>query len=144
LIPSHEWLGYYQASLTGRRNLHFLTWLLEQMSAITTHILDTSRGRPASGLHVILEIQSADQSWELIGKGTTDADGRLKELLPQEYVLAQGIYRLTFDTASYFASQNVESFYPEVTIIFSVRDEAQHYHVPLLLNPYGYSTYRGS
>jgi 5-hydroxyisourate hydrolase len=114
------------------------------MSAITTHILDTSRGRPASGVHVILEIQSAEHGWELIGKGTTDADGRLKELLPQEHVLAQGIYRLWFDTASYFSSQNVESFYPEVTIIFSVRDEAQHYHVPLLLNPYGYSTYRGS
>jgi 5-hydroxyisourate hydrolase len=114
------------------------------MSAITTHVLDTSLGRPASGVPVILEIQSADHGWELIGKGTTDADGRLKELLPQEYVLARGLYRLTFDTSLYFASQNVESFYPEVTIIFSVRDAAQHYHVPLLLNPYGYSTYRGS
>jgi 5-hydroxyisourate hydrolase len=114
------------------------------MSAITTHILDTSLGLPASGVPVILEIQSVAHGWELVGKGTTDADGRLKELLPQEHVLSQGIYRLTFDTASYFSSQNVESFYPEVTIIFSVRDAAQHYHVPLLLNPYGYSTYRGS
>jgi 5-hydroxyisourate hydrolase len=114
------------------------------MSAITTHILDTSRGRPASGVQVTLEIQSAEQSWELIGKGWTDADGRLKELLAEDHVLAEGIYRLCFETSLYFASQNVESFYPEVTVIFSVRDKAQHYHVPLLLNPYGYSTYRGS
>jgi 5-hydroxyisourate hydrolase len=114
------------------------------MSAITTHVLDTSRGRPASGVPVTLEIQSAEHGWWLIGKGETDADGRFKELLSQEHVLAQGLYRLTFDTATYFASQNVESFYPEVCIIFSVRDAAQHYHVPLLLNPYGYSTYRGS
>jgi 5-hydroxyisourate hydrolase len=114
------------------------------MSAITTHILDTSKGRPASGVPVTLEIQAAEQSWELIGKGRTDADGRLKELLPEKHLLAGGIYRLTFNTSLYFASENVESFYPEVVVIFHVRDEAQHYHVPLLLNPYGYSTYRGS
>jgi 5-hydroxyisourate hydrolase len=114
------------------------------MSAITTHVLDTSRGRPASGVLVSLETQSVEHGWELIGKGETDADGRLKELLPPGYALARGLYRLTFETASYFASQNVESFYPEVSIVFSVRDAAQHYHVPLLLNPYGYSTYRGS
>jgi 5-hydroxyisourate hydrolase len=114
------------------------------MSAITTHILDTSLGRPARGVPVTLEIQSGERSWELIGHGKTDADGRLKELLPRGHVLAEGIYRLTFDTASYFSSQSVESFYPEVAVVFHVRDVAQHYHVPLLLNPYGYSTYRGS
>jgi 5-hydroxyisourate hydrolase len=114
------------------------------MSAITTHILDTSRGRPASGVPVFLEIQTAEHGWELIGKGETDADGRLKELLPQGHVLMEGVYRLTFDTGAYFASQNVERFYPEVSVIFMVKDAGQHYHVPLLLNPYGYSTYRGS
>jgi 5-hydroxyisourate hydrolase len=114
------------------------------MSGITTHILDTSRGRPASGVPVVLEFQSAEDGWELIGQGETDSDGRLKELLPSSHVLAEGIYRLTFDTKPYFASQSVESFYPEVIIIFSVRDATQHYHVPLLLNPFGYSTYRGS
>jgi 5-hydroxyisourate hydrolase len=114
------------------------------MSGITTHILDVSRGRPASGVPVVLEIQSAKHEWELIGNGATDADGRLKGLLPDDYALAEGIYRLTFDTESYFASQNIKSFYPEVKIIFSVRDAAQHYHVPLLLSPFGYSTYRGS
>lgn len=114
------------------------------MSAITTHILDLSRGHPANGVPVTLEIQSGEHDWELIGKGETDADGRLKELLSSSHVLAEGIYRLTFDTKSYFTSQKIESFYPEVKIIFSVRDAAQHYHVPLLLSPYGYSTYRGS
>lgn len=114
------------------------------MSAITTHILDVSRGRPASGVAVTLAIQLREDGWELVGKGTTDADGRLKELLPREYVLTEGIYRLTFETNSYFASESIESFYPEVTIVFSVRDAAQHYHVPLLLSPFGYSTYRGS
>ena len=114
------------------------------MSTITTHILDTSRGRPASGVPVTLEIQAGEQGWELLGKGETDADGRVRDLLAQGHVLTAGIYRLRFDTNSYFASQKIEGFYPEVTIIFSVRDAAEHYHVPLLLNPYGYSTYRGS
>ncbi|HEX8844372.1 MAG TPA: hydroxyisourate hydrolase [Pyrinomonadaceae bacterium] len=114
------------------------------MGAITTHILDTSRGRPAGGVEVTLEIQGAAGGWEFLGKGLTDDDGRLRDLLQEGHALAEGIYRLTFDTGSYFASQRVESFYPEVKIIFSVRDAGQHYHVPLLLNPYGYSTYRGS
>jgi hydroxyisourate hydrolase len=74
----------------------------------------------------------------------TDADGRLTELLPSDAPLEEATYRLTFDTAAYFSSQHVESFYPEVKIIFSVRDGNEHYHVPLLLNPYGYTTYRGS
>ena len=114
------------------------------MAAITTHILDTSRGRPASGVAVTLEMHTATQSWILIGKGETDRDGRLKGLLAQGRDLAEGIYCLTFDTKSYFASQQIESFYPEVKIVFSVVDATQHYHVPLLLSPYGYSTYRGS
>jgi 5-hydroxyisourate hydrolase len=114
------------------------------MSAITTHVLDTSRGRPAGGVAVTLEMQTAAQGWELIGKGETDADGRLKGFLSEGQGLAEGVYRLTFDTLAYFAAQNVESFYPEVIIVFSVGDAAQHYHVPLLLSPYGYSTYRGS
>ena len=114
------------------------------MSAITTHILDTSRGRPAGGVSVTLERETAEQTWELIGKGETDSDGRLTGLLAQGHHLMEGIYRLTFNTKSYFAAQNVEGFYPEVQIVFSVGDAAQHYHVPLLLSPYGYSTYRGS
>ncbi|HEX8650125.1 MAG TPA: hydroxyisourate hydrolase [Pyrinomonadaceae bacterium] len=113
------------------------------MSAITTHILDTSRGRPASGVTVVLESQSA-QGWQVLGHGVTDADGRLKELLPADFKLLAGTYRLTFQTGDYFDAQHVESFYREVTISFIVRDLAAHYHVPLLLSPFGYNTYRGS
>ncbi|PYS88898.1 MAG: hydroxyisourate hydrolase [Acidobacteria bacterium] len=113
------------------------------MSAITTHILDTSHGRPAANVAVTLELQS-DQGWQVLGQGTTDAAGRLKDLLPDDFAFAAGVYRLTFETGAYFAARNIESFYPQVVISFIVRDAAQHYHVPLLLSPFGYSTYRGS
>lgn len=114
------------------------------MSAITTHILDTSRGRPASGVRVVLEIRSREGEWKVVGQGTTDMDGRLRELLPADVPLVEASYRLTFDTAAYFSAQGIQGFYPEVTIAFDVREASEHYHVPLLLNPYGYSTYRGS
>jgi len=113
------------------------------MSAITTHILDVSKGCPASGVPVMLERQTTT-NWEIIGKGATDEDGRLRDLLNSETVLQTGNYRLTFDTENYFLQQKIESFYPQVTVAFTVRDAAQHYHVPLLLSPFGYSTYRGS
>ena len=114
------------------------------MSLITTHVLDTSRGRPASGVAVSLELETADDTWKQIGKGTTDADGRARDLLPDGFALHGGVYRLTFATGPYFAAQEIEAFYREVVILFTVSDPAQHYHVPLLLNPFGYSTYRGS
>ncbi len=114
------------------------------MSAITTHVLDTSRGRPAGGVPVVLEVQSGERGWKIVGKSKTGVDGRLTNLLPAGARLEPGTYRLTFDAAEYFRSQNVESFHPEVTVTFAVRDAAQHYHVPLLLSPYGYTTYRGS
>jgi 5-hydroxyisourate hydrolase len=114
------------------------------MSAITTHVLDTSRGRPAAGIPVILEAQEAGGGWRVAGSGRTDADGRLRELLPPGHALAEGVYILTFETAEYFAEQGVEAFYPFVSVVFVVHDAAQHYHVPLLLSPFGYSTYRGS
>lgn len=117
-------------------------------SPITTHVLDTSRGRPAVGVPVSLS--RADQgdasghsSWQLIAQGSTDADGRVTDLLAPGS-LEPGIYRLRFDTATYFAQTGVESFfYPWAEIVFHVEDHP-HYHVPLLLNPFGYSTYRGS
>ncbi|MFN2385841.1 MAG: hydroxyisourate hydrolase [Thermoanaerobaculia bacterium] len=114
------------------------------MSAITTHILDTARGRPASGVPVTLEVRSIEGDWKLLGRGSTDADGRSKSLLPEGFTLATGTYRLTFDTASYFRAYNLEGFYPVVKIVFEVKDRSQDYHVPLLLAPHGYSTYRGS
>ncbi len=113
------------------------------MSAITTHVLDTSRGRPAAGVPVTLEIEVAG-GWELLGKGLTNSDGRVPDLVSEKINLERGVYRLIFDTATYFAAQDTEGFYPLVTIIFKFEDPAQHYHVPLLLNPFGYSTYRGS
>lgn len=113
------------------------------MSAITTHVLDTSRGRPAAGVPVLLEMQTAD-AWVVVGKGTTDSDGRVKQLLAKGQTLSAGVYRLSFDTQSYFAAHKLERFFPQVSVVFLVRDATQHYHVPLLLSPFGYSTYRGS
>jgi 5-hydroxyisourate hydrolase len=113
------------------------------MSAITTHILDVSTGVPARGVPVTLE-RETDAGWEIIGKGVTNDDGRLGDLLDASAGLQAGNYRLTFDTGVYFARQQTEGFYPQVAVAFTVRDAAQHYHVPLLLSPFGYSTYRGS
>ncbi len=112
------------------------------MSPITTHVLDTARGRPAAGVSVVLEIQ-AGASWTELARGTTSADGRVAELLPGGR-LDKAVYRLRFDTASYFRSQGVSGFYPHVSIAFEVREPGEHHHVPLLLSPFGYSTYRGS
>lgn len=113
------------------------------MSAVTTHVLDTSRGMPAVGVPVSLEVRAEDGTWKAMGRGATDSDGRA-QMLPGGENVARGVYRLTFDTAAYFLALNVQGFYPEVQIAFEVRDPSQHYHVPLLLSRYGYSTYRGS
>ncbi|HVF57297.1 MAG TPA: hydroxyisourate hydrolase [Pyrinomonadaceae bacterium] len=114
------------------------------MSAITTHVLDIMRGMPASGVAVTLEIKKGIGNWERLGGGETDADGRLRTLYPDEIPFAAATYRLTFETGSYFDAQSVEGFYTEVSVVFVVRDTTRHYHVPLLLSPFGYSTYRGS
>jgi 5-hydroxyisourate hydrolase len=113
------------------------------MSGITTHVLDIARGRPASGVPVLLEIQS-ERGWREIGRALTDVDGRARQLLPVGFALTAGIYRLTFGIETYFRAKGIEGFYPEAAIVFHVRDANQSYHVPLLLSPYGYSTYRGS
>jgi 5-hydroxyisourate hydrolase len=113
------------------------------MSDITTHVLDTSRGRPAAGMDVALEHASAGE-WQRIGAGKTSSDGRAANLAPAGAELAAGTYRLVFATGAYFQALGVAGFYPEVSIVFEVRDPAEHHHVPLLLSPYGYSTYRGS
>ena len=113
------------------------------MSAITTHVLDTARGRPAAGVPVTLEVEAAG-GWILLGKGTTNADGRISDLIPDDTTIEAGVYRLIFDTSTYFAGNNIQSFYPQVTVVFKIENPGQHYHVPLLLSPFGYSTYRGS
>jgi 5-hydroxyisourate hydrolase len=107
-------------------------------SPITTHVLDTAQGQPAAGMGVVLEIRDRDR-WTILAKGTTDADGRMATLLPVDHGLTIGTYRLTFATGAW-----QPGFYPEVTVTFTVSDPTEHYHVPLLLSPFGYSTYRGS
>ena len=112
------------------------------MSQLTTHILDTTKGKPAQGVSIVLE-HFLNGKWEKIANGRTNMDGRISDLLPDNKIIDTGMYRLTFDTYAYFNSQSIKSFYPQVTIEFEITD-ATHYHVPLLLNPFGYSTYRGS
>lgn len=112
------------------------------MSQITTHILDTTLGKPAKNVSIMLQQKTGD-NYEYIATGITNADGRIPNLLAADIILKPGIYRLVFDTASYFKMQQVEAFYPSVSIDFEIKDNS-HYHVPLLLNPFGYSTYRGS
>jgi 5-hydroxyisourate hydrolase len=113
------------------------------MSEITTHVLDTSIGRPASGVPVILEIEKPAGGWKELSRGATDGDGRLRHLVAPGS-LVEGTYRLTFETQTYFRSRKVEGLYPHVSVVFQVRDAKQTHHIPLLLSPYGYSTYRGS
>lgn len=108
------------------------------MSRVTTHILDTAHGMPAAGVPVELR----DAAGTVLGAGATNADGRVRELGPEE--LEAGVYTLVFDTARYFGLIEVEAFYPRVSIDFEILDPDEHFHVPLLLNPFGYSTYRGS
>lgn len=109
---------------------------------ITTHVLDTAAGRPGSGIAIELEHDQGG-TWQLVGAGVTDDDGRLRTLTPQGPV-APGTYRIRFQTGAYFASHGSAGFFPVVEIQFSVLDGAAHYHVPLLLSPFGFSTYRGS
>jgi 5-hydroxyisourate hydrolase len=114
------------------------------MSPITTHVLDTSLGSPAANVAVTLEILDAYGAAHPLGQARTDADGRVQDLLPADSALEPGRYRLTFDVGAYFTGTRRETFYPQVMVTFELRDATQHYHVPLLVSPYGYSTYRGS
>ena len=111
-------------------------------SPITTHVLDTSRGRPAAGVPVSLTRLTPEPS-ALLAESSTDADGRVANLLAPGS-LEPGIYRLRFDTGAYFEGLGEAHFYPWAEVVFRIDDTSAHYHVPLLLNPFGYSTYRGS
>ena len=125
------------------------------MTQITSHILDTSIGKPAQGVLISLMQQQGD-NWLPLGSGETNADGRVADFtglggmeggvagsMPSD-VLPAGIYKLTFYLSHYYEQTKRSSFYPHVDITFEIEGDGQHYHVPLLLNPYGYSTYRGS
>jgi 5-hydroxyisourate hydrolase len=107
---------------------------------LSTHVLDATTGRPAADVAVRLERRAANGGWVNAETGRTDADGRL--WLPS--MVSAGVYRLTFGTGDYFAARGVATFYPEVPVTFEVTSQTEHYHVPLLLSPFSYSTYRGS
>lgn len=113
------------------------------MSTISTHVLDTALGRPAAGIRVTIE-RVGDETGPALGEGTTDADGRLRELVDPGASLGAGVYQLRFAVADYFARTGRAAFYPEVIVVFRVAPSNEHYHVPVLLSPFGYSTYRGS
>lgn len=113
------------------------------MSQITTHVLDTALGLPAKNVPITLAHQQG-KTWQNIASGTTDDDGRISDLLADDVTLTAGVYRMTFDTARYFSSISAQGFYPYVDVIFVLTEQVAHYHIPLLLSPYGYSTYRGS
>ena len=108
-------------------------------SHVTSHVLDATLGRPAPGVSIRLDALR-DGAWSALADSTTDADGRVSDLGPAQ--LGAGVYRVVFDTAAYFGDR--PSFYPEVSIAFEVVDASEHYHIPLLLSPFAYSTYRGS
>jgi 5-hydroxyisourate hydrolase len=114
------------------------------MSTLSTHILDTSRGQPAAGVGVKLETLNAGEGWSQLGQAQTDEDGRVKTFVLREPQLTAGTYRLVFAIGEYFEALNQRTFYPEVAVSFRIEGGSEHYHVPLLISPFGYSTYRGS
>lgn len=112
-------------------------------SPITTHVLDTARGCPASNVAISLSLKDGE-SWREIAAGKTNKDGRLSGLLAPEHSLLAGTYKMYFQTESYFVSVGAPVFYPYVEVVFHISEPESHYHIPLLLSPFGYSTYRGS
>jgi 5-hydroxyisourate hydrolase len=112
------------------------------MSPITTHVLDTSRGRPAVGIEVGLQVRDG-REWRVLGKGLTDGSGRCN-ILSEDQTVTAGTYRLLFNVAPYYQEQHIDTFYSEIPVVFEILHPDTHYHVPLLLSPFGYSTYRGS
>jgi len=112
------------------------------MSQITTHILDTTKGKPACGVTIKLH-EKVGAEWIEVAKGITNKDGRIGNLIDENQLLPLGIYKMNFDTKYYFDALQIETFYPTIDIIFQI-STTDHYHIPLLLNPFGYSTYRGS
>ena len=115
---------------------------MQYKSQITTHILDTSRGKPASGITAKL-YHFQHHVWEEIAADVTNLDGRIVDLLPEGIRLENGIYKMHFDTEKYFDHFNIPTFYPYIEIVFNL-DSDEHFHIPLLLSPFGYTTYRGS
>src|ERR1700738_1770063 len=114
------------------------------MSTLSTHVLDTSRGRPAAGVGVTLETLNPGEGLSQLGQAQTDEHGRGKAFVLGEPQLTAGTYRLVFAIGEYFGALNQQTFYPEAAVSFRLEGGSEHYHVPLLISPFGYSTYRGS
>ncbi len=114
------------------------------MSPITTHVLDQSSGTPARGVAVTLAVREDDGTWSHLARAATDDDGRCRDLLPGDHALSPGVYHLGFASGDYFSARGVAHFFPEVVVVFAVTRPSDHHHVPLLLGPFGYTTYRGS
>lgn len=114
------------------------------MSTVTTHILDTARGQPAAGVNVTLAMLGLADKWMRLAAVATDTDGRIKSFLPPGKSLELGTYRLRFETGPYHTGQGEPGFFPYIDVVFAIREQGKHFHVPLLLSPFGYSTYRGS
>lgn len=113
------------------------------MSPITSHVLDTALGQPARGLRVRLDVLDVNNAWQPIAERVTNDEGRVTDLMSPD-TLGGHTYRITFSTGPYFAASGRPVFYPWVEVVFVVASAAQHYHIPLLLSPFGYSTYRGT
>jgi 5-hydroxyisourate hydrolase len=118
--------------------------MASNMKCISTHILDLIQGKPAPAVAVRLEKQDDSGDWRILTSAHTDQDGRCPQMLPQDEDLAAGIYRLIFETGNYFAQLKISTLYPVVEIVFRAQEGESHFHIPLLLSPNGYTTYRGS
>lgn len=117
-------------------------------SPITTHVLDISLGKPAANIHVTLQRRlsraTREGGWSILKDAITNADGRIEDLLAPGSLAEVGVYSLTFELADYYLSQGQKGFYPTASIVFEISNPKEHHHVPLLLSPFGYSTYRGT
>jgi 5-hydroxyisourate hydrolase len=110
---------------------------------LSVHVLNLENGLPSANVKVVLEAQQNNQ-WTEISSGTTDEQGRISDLYPKDSALQKGIYKVTFKTGDWFRQKNQRSFFPEVPVVFVIDGSLEHYHIPLLISPYGYSTYRGN
>ena len=111
---------------------------------LSVHVLDLQSGQPSPGVTVDLERQDAQGAWARLGSAVTDAQGRIRDFFPSNASWRAGQYRVVFRTGEFYAQRQQPSFFPEVPVVFKVEDAGQHYHIPLLLSPYGFSTYRGN
>ncbi len=120
------------------------SWGQEVSYQLSSHILDINKGAPAADVKIRLsKLDTQTTSWVQIAEKMTDANGRVKDFLPEDGTNHQGIYKLTYETAPYFKEQQQDTFYPFIEVIFEIKDD-KHYHVPITLSPFGYSTYRGN